>query len=151
MALFESNTDITPGGSGLRVGAIAFAVIVPLWLIAFITGLAPWLGSRDFEFRAGTLSASSQSGFGTQTMLLFKGQTAYIDYSVKGDTERAIRLDISPSPAIAFSPAAKLAEAGEAGRLEVPIASTGFYRFRFDPDAGSYRKTMAYHVSWGAK
>jgi hypothetical protein len=151
---FEGKDVIRDGGSsarGLQSGALVLAAAALLWLLGFVTGLVPWLGYREYDYRSGSLDVSEKSGFGTSAMLLFKGQTAYIDYQVDGDPGRAIYLDVSPWPGIKFSDRMRRATIGEAGRAEFPVGETGVYHFKATPTPDSYRETLRYRVSWGAK
>ncbi len=144
-----------------RLGAALLAALI--WFGGFATGFFPWLGYRSFAFHAlearsgapfdlsSPLGTETETNFGSSAMLLFAGQTAYIDYEVGGDPGEKIYLDIAPWPAIKFSKHMRYAEAGQSGRFEVPIVRTGVYEFRAEVSAGSYRQTLNFVVSWGAE
>ena len=140
-----------PNSRAWQNAGLAFIVAALLWLLGFVAGFTPWLGYRDYDFRSGVVDTSSDSGVGTSAMLLMQGQTAYIDYEVDGDPGEAIYLDVAPWPAIKFSERMRVATAGQSGRAEFPIAETGLYRFKITPTPSSYRDTLRYEVSWGAK
>jgi hypothetical protein len=84
-------------------------------------------------------------------MFLMRGQSAYVDYEVAGDPGRAIYVDVARWPGIKFSDRMRRIPVGEKGRVEFPITETGVYHFKIRPTPDSYRDTLRYEASWGAR
>lgn len=128
------------------------AAVSCLWVFAYGSGLFPYLGSGEREdhhappFQG---KPGHSMGFGTNTMLLFAGQTAFYEYE-STSAESDITFDVKPLSVLGYSPAMKRVKGVAKGRLEFPIAETGLYNFRFGPALGRPYGTTAYSVSWGA-
>jgi hypothetical protein len=125
-------------------------IIAPLtvWLLAYISGLFPYLGWYQYS-RDGMLVSYIPSG--PRTMILFKGQEAFINYEVdsKSGPNGEVTIDIRPWPALEASPAQHRVSGKTSGTVKVTIPETGVYRFHHG--AGNLRESLTYSVTWGAK
>ena len=121
-----------------------------LWLFAYISTLFPYLGTYDYK-KEGMVQTAG--GFGAQHMILFKGQTAFIDYTVNSTPgfDGNVLIDIAPWPGINFSPDMRKVSGRAKGRIEIVIPKTGFYTFRHRIGPMAYRQDLAYSVTWGAR
>ena len=142
----------TPRGSKFKAGFYLFTALLSGWVFAYGSGLAPWLGVARVDettapftrMRAGNLY------LGLNTMLLFKGQTAFYEYD-SSDPHGEITFDVKPFTTLGYSPAMVRVNGARQGRLEFPITRTGVYRFQHEPALGRRYGRTAYTVNWGAK
>lgn len=126
--------------------------VLCLWVFAYGSGLFPYLGSSELEDHHAPLFQGKPGysmGFGTNTMLLFEGQTAFYEYK-STSAEGEITFDVKPLSVLGYSPEMKRVKGVAEGRFEFPIAKTGLYQFRHGPALGRRYGTTAYSVSWGA-
>lgn len=140
-------------GAGLTAKALyTLAAVLALWVLAYGSGLFPYLGSGELEdyhappFRG---EPGYNMGFGTSTMLLFEGQTAFYEYQ-STSPQSDITFDVKPLSVLGYSPAMKRVKGVASGRIEFPIAKTGLYNFRHGPAMGRPYGLTAYSASWGA-
>lgn len=86
--------EITGGRIESRGGAITAITVVGLvlilWLVAFLSGFAPWLGYKDKTYRnisaaQITVAGRSSSGIaiGPRTFPFLEGQEVFVDYDVE--------------------------------------------------------------------
>ena len=146
----------TPSTTALRkassLGFYGFGAALCLWIVAYGSGMVPWLGSArvDETIAPFTTTRVGNMSFGLGTMLLFKGQTAYYDYN-SSDPHGEITFDVKPLSVLGYSRAMVRVKGARQGRLEFPIAHTGLYRFQHEPALGRRYGRTAYTVSWGAR
>ncbi len=121
-----------------------------LWLLAYISAAFPYLGTYGYE-RDGIVQ--NMGGFGARHMVLFKGQTAFIDYEVDSKPGFAgnVFIDIAPWPGINFSPNMRRVSGKQKGTLSVVVPKTGVYTFYHSIGPMAYRQDMEYSVTWGAR
>ncbi len=130
----------------------AFVAALALWVFAYGSGLFPWLGSGELEdhhappFKG---APGYSMGFGTSTMLLFEGQTAFYEYD-STSPEGEITFDVKPLSVLGYSARMERVKGVAKGRIEFPITATGLYKFDHGPALGRRYGTTAYSVSWGA-
>jgi hypothetical protein len=136
--------------SGL-VFYVAFGALC-LWIFSYISGLYPYLGTGGDDSRSapGTSTSIGKYDFGLGTMLLFKGQTGFIEYD-STSPEGEITLDVKPLATLGYSDAMLRVKGEASGTFEVPIESTGFYSFEHEPALGGGYGRTAYTVRWGAR
>jgi len=123
-----------------------------LWLFAYISGLYPYLGTGGDDNRSapGVSTSLGKFDFGLRTMLLFEGQTAFIEYESESP-EGEITLDVKPIATLGYSDAMQRVRGQASGTAEFPIAKTGLYTFRHEPALGRTYGRTDYSVSWGAR
>ncbi len=133
------------------------AFYVPLaalcaWIFVYISGLYPYLGTAGDNNRSSFATSTSvgKYNFGLSTMLLFKGQTAFIEYKATGEDGK-VSLDIGPSGSLGYSDSRIRVKGKQTGTLEVPIESTGLYDFEHEPSLGRGHGHTQYKVRWGAR
>ncbi|MCL9981871.1 MAG: hypothetical protein NBV60_01820 [Erythrobacter sp.] len=148
----DDEGGIGPEYRGTLIRFSIWIVIVPLvaWLLAYISGLFPYLGYYHYS-RDGM--AATYIPAGPRTMVLFEGQKAFIDYEVdsKKGFDGTVFIDIRPWPALDHTPEMHTISGKTSGRLEVTIPKTGLYRFYHGAGPMAYREDMSYSVTWGAK
>ncbi|MEL7189119.1 MAG: hypothetical protein AAGK17_06165 [Pseudomonadota bacterium] len=134
-------------GSGAIVGALA------VWLFLYISTIFPYLGysSQNETLGPGVSLSAGSKDVGLTTMLLFEGQTAFIDYEVASTENGKVILDVKPISTFGFSENKQDIEAGTKGTYEVEIEKTGLYEFRHDFSLNGISGTTEYRVSWGAR
>jgi hypothetical protein len=139
-----------PERRGMLLTFSVWLVIVPLvlWLLAYISGLFPYLGYYHYG-RHGMLVSYVPTGL--NTMILFKGQEAFIHYEVDSEPgfNGQVAVDIRPWPAIGASLAMQRVSGKQSGTVRVIIPETGLYRFHHA--AGNRLESLSYTVTWGAK
>lgn len=129
----------------------AFTAVLSIWVFCFYSGLIPYLGSGKVNDYAGPGFSSALGSFsiGTKTMLLLKGQNAFIEYrSTSPQSEMAF--DVKPLTTLGFSDRMQRIHGTGSGRVEFPIQKSGIYRFRTRPAPARSFGRSAYTVSWGA-
>jgi hypothetical protein len=126
--------------------------VVCLWVFAYVSGLFPYLGTGRVDNRSspGMQTDIGSTGLGIKTMLLFKGQTAFIDYK-STSPESEITLDVKPVTVLGYSDAMQRVKGEAEGTAEFPIEATGLYKFRHEPALGRRYGRTSYSVSWGAR
>jgi hypothetical protein len=126
---------------------IAFAA---LWLFGYVSTLFPYFGRYHYSFANGV---RDEHFIGGDQMLLFKGQTAFIEYETKGAEgyEGQIYIDIVPWAGPRPSPHKMALNGKQTGVLEVTIPKTGVYVFRSSIGPMAYRENIEYTVNWGAR
>ena len=130
----------------------ALGAAIGLWVLVYGSGLFPYLGSGELEdhhappFKG---APGYSMGFGTNTMLLFAGQTAFYEYK-STSPQSEIVFDVKPLSVLGYSERMKRVNGVAEGRIEFPITQTGLYTFRHGPALGRRYGTTAYSVSWGA-
>jgi len=159
--LFNTNTNYPEGDQKPDVAGTLFSipskwlVVVPfiwfLWLLAYVSGAFPYLGSYSYSRSGG---AVGQSGGGLRHMLLFKGQTGFMEYEVDSasNDQGTVYFNISPFPGhLRGVRDAKHVRGKLAGVLEFRVPRTGVYTFDdgIGPEAG--RENLSYSVVWGAR
>lgn len=124
-----------------------------IWVFLYISALFPYLGYAERGERLGPgFSVNSGVGeYGVSRMLLFEGQTAFIDYDVQSDSGGRVYLDIKPVTTFGFSDHMQYAEANTTGRYEYVIPATGVYEFDHDFSLNGIRGSTQYTASWGAE
>ena len=138
------------GGTLLSISGSVLAAALGLWLIAYISGAFPYLGTYEYS-RQGKVVTNTELGAGH--MLLFKGQEAFIDYEIdspSGDRGE-VYLDIQPWPTTNWTPAMRTISGKNDGILTITVPETGIYRFHFANGPSAYREDMTYSVTWGAR
>ena len=124
------------GGTVFAVGAIV--LIVLLWLGAYLSGLAPWLGYLDKSYRnlsAGGVEIAGQSvsggGFGANDFAFLEGQEVYVDYDL--DIRRgAVLINVLESAAMEHVLWQTVTISGS-GTASVRIPRTGLYHISIEP------------------
>jgi hypothetical protein len=148
----DDDGGIGPERRGTLIRFSAWFVIVPLmlWLLAYISGLFPYLGYYNYS-RDGMLVSYAPTGL--RNMVLFKGQEAFIHYDVdsKPGFDGTVYVDIRPWPALDGTPAMRTISGTQTGTVKVTIPETGLYRFYHGTGPMAYREDMTYSVTWGAK
>jgi len=144
-----------PRRSVWKLSGTAFYVVLGalcLWVFAYVSGLYPYLGVAGDNNRSGPgfSSSAGKYDFGLGTMLLFKGQTAFIEYDATS-AEGEVTLDVKPAGTLGFSDKRIRVKGKAVGTLEVPIESTGIYNFRHEPALGRAYGHTQYSVRWGAR
>jgi hypothetical protein len=130
----------------------ALAAVLCLWVFAYGSGLFPYLGSGELEdhhappFKG---APGYNMGFGTSTMLLFRGQTAFYEYD-STSPQGEITFDVKPITVLGYSERMERVKGVAKGRIEFPITATGLYKFEHGPALARPYGTTAYSVSWGA-
>ena len=139
-------------GKVTKNGTFALGLILIAWLFVYISGIFPYLGSAERSERLGMgISAKSDSGgFGMSRMLLFAGQTAFIDYNVKSDTGGEVWIDIKPLTTLGYSDNVQKIRGNASGRYEFVVPSTGVYEFDHEFSLNGTGGATHYSVSWGA-
>jgi hypothetical protein len=126
----DDDGGIGPERRGTLITFSAWFVIVPLvlWLLAYISGLFPYLGYYNYS-RDGMLVSYLPTGM--NNMVLFKGQEAFITYDVdsKPGFDGTVYVDIRPWPALDSTPAMQTVSGKQSGTVKVSIPETGLYRF----------------------
>lgn len=145
------------GGTLLAGGAVAFAVL--LWLGAFLSGLAPWLGYVDKTYRdassvglsvaAGTASGG---GFGPASFAFLEGQEVFVDYdiTIRRGAVLINVLDYAGMDRILWQ---TVATSGT-GTATVRVPRTGLYRISIEPTVvGGVGRGYDLDISatWGAR
>ncbi len=122
-----------------------------LWILAYGSGLFPYLGwgraQNQTEFAVSVDVASFN--LGVPYMLLFEGQTAFYEYSSHSEESR-ITFDVKPVMTIGYSDQVQRVSGEGSGRVEIPITSTGLYRFKHEPAMARGHVYTHYHAVWGA-
>lgn len=148
----DDDGGIGPEHRGTLTTFSIWLVIIPLvaWLLGYISALFPYLGYYHYN-RQGM--AASYVPFGPGTMVLFKGQEAFIEYDVdsKPGFDGTVYIDIRPWPALNHTPAMHTVSGKSSGTVKVTIEQTGLYRFFHGTGPMAYREDMSYTVTWGAK
>jgi hypothetical protein len=137
-------------GTLLNLSGWVFVAALGLWLMAYISGAFPYLGSYKYS-RQGTVVTNT--ALGPHHMLLFKGQEAFIDYEIdSAASDRGeVFLDIQPWPAANWTPAMKRISGKNKGTLTITVPETGIYRFHHANGPSAYRENLTYSVTWGAR
>lgn len=151
--------SITPsGGAAVKTG-VALLGLPVLWALAYLGGLAPWLG---FEHRSvqnigvGPLTHAGGSGgglaIGLEKFLFLEGQEVFVDYDVEVQRgSLVVRVfDYSRFEHILHT---HIAQSG-AGRVTVRIPRTGLYKVAIEPSAvrgPGEGFDLTYDATWGAR
>lgn len=138
-----------------KLSGTAFYVLLAalcLWIFAYGSGLYPYLGKAgdNNSSSTGTSTSIGKYNYGVNTMLLFEGQTAFIEYD-STSAEGEITLDVKPVATLGYSDAMLQVKGEAQGSHEVLIESTGLYSFRHEPALGRRYGKTSYSVSWGAR
>lgn len=146
------------GGSAL-VAASAIGVVVVLWVVAYLSGLAPWLGHVDKTHRdassvglsvaAGTTSGG---GFGPTSFAFLEGQEVFIDYDVT-IRRGAVLINVLEYAGMEHVLWQTIPQSG-AGTAAVRIPRTGLYHIAVEPTVvGGVGRGYDLDISatWGAR
>ncbi len=132
------------------IGGKSVLAVVAIWLFCYISTIFPYLGTYHYSFVDGVRDEYS---VGTRNMLLFKGQTAFIEFETDGADgyEGTVYIDIMPWPGTTKSPNMLALNGEKNGILSVPVETTGIYVFHNRVGSMAYRENLEYRVTWGAK
>lgn len=136
-----------PSVTLFKISGTVLAALTCIWLFLYISTIAPYLGTYSYAYGG---RVRGESGFGVHTMLLFKGQEAFMEYEVKRGSRNArpYTFDIQPWPAVIHSPDAVYVRGQAKGTLRVKIEKTGVYHFYSN---APYLVEADYTVTWGAR
>lgn len=142
-----------------RIPAYGAAIVLGAavtYVAAYATGVVTALGYETCDCRETPFYATDDGlGLGLSTMLLFEGQTLYVDYDIDV-TEGVFRLHLYRLPMrreYRDMGLYKVFHADAAGRIDWPVPATGVYTLHFDADnvIGKPRHhDVSYTVTWGA-
>ncbi|MGB5723655.1 MAG: hypothetical protein WBM39_04510 [Parasphingorhabdus sp.] len=150
---FGRTRSIPLSGKALWRVAYAATAVLSAWIFVYISGLFPYLGFEQRSeqyFPGGKTSLNGIPAFGTKTMLLFAGQTAFIDYDIETSGQGGIYLDVKPFYHLGFSGNEQKLNGSQNGRVEFPIEQTGIYQFRSATGYFGTDHRISYKLSWGA-
>lgn len=124
---------------------LAFFIV---WLLAYISAAFPYLGTYSYSNKDS--SWTSTESFGLRSMILFEGQTAFIDYDLKakkGPFAQAY-VDIAPWPGLKGSSRQLHLNGNNNGTLSFIVPKTGVYTYRTRISLG---EVVSYSSTWGAR
>ncbi|MDJ0643602.1 MAG: hypothetical protein QNJ15_12365 [Erythrobacter sp.] len=136
----------------LKIGFGAVIGVLCLWMFLYVSTLFPYLGTAskgETKFPLGSVDASMPT-IGTERMLLFKGQTAFIDYNVNSSDGGGVHFDVKPVMQFGFSDQTQVIRGNQSGRIEFEVKETGFYRFYHRFSLNGLSGSTSYSASWGA-
>jgi hypothetical protein len=133
-----------------RIGGKFVLAAFGIWLFCYVSTLFPYLGRYHYSYFDGV---REDYNVGMQHMLLFEGQTAFIEYETKSadGPSGSIYVDIVPLLGPMPSAHLKTLNGEQTGVLEVPITKTGVYSFQSRFNSLAYRENLNYTVTWGAR
>ncbi len=159
----DGEFELAGGRVELRGGALVAAsgigVVVVLWLVAYLSGLAPWLGFMDKSYRnisAGAVTiagqTSSGSAFGPTSFAFLAGQEVYVDYDI---TLRrgAVLINVLEYAGMEHTLWHTVTRSGS-GTASVRIPRTGLYHITVEPTVvGGVGQgyDLDISASWGAR
>jgi hypothetical protein len=137
-------------GTLLRVSSSVLIAALGLWLMGYISGAFPYLGTYEYTRQNMMVSITS---IGPGNMLLFKGQEAFIDYEIdSADGFRGeVYLDIQPWLIKNYTPAMRKISGKNKGTLTITVPETGVYRFHLANGPLAHRENLTYSATWGAR
>ena len=135
------------------------ALVVVLWALAYLTGLAPWLGYVDKTHRdasgvglsvaAGTVSGG---GFGPTTFAFLEGQEVFVDYDIE-IRRGALKIYVFNYDGLEDVLWQTVTNSGS-GTASVRIPETGLYKIVIEPTVvgGTGRGyDLDISATWGAR
>lgn len=140
------------------VAGILFVVFL-VWLAASISGLPPWLGTLDGNYRDSRVQTTAADDedlfagfFGMSSFVFVSGQEVYVDYDVtlrRGAVQIIVRDHAGQAAEFRH-----MVVTSSSGTVTVPIARTDPYHISVEPTAASgagqgYDVDIA--ASWGAR
>ena len=161
--MFASDTAFGGERRG-RVGLAALALLVlPLggWLLAYATGLFPWLGYawlNDESFGAGPVGVIGRTSYGTSfgidEFLFFEGQKIVIDYEADIRAGSLYFYVFQPFDGTLGDGVSHYVTTSGSGTWTARIAKTAIYTIVIEPtvvNGGGSGWDMSYSVRWGAR
>ncbi len=145
------------GGTFAAVGVVGLVVIG--WLAAYLSGLAPWLGTMDKSYRnlpvgGLTVAGGTSSGttFGPTAFAFLAGQEVYVDYDI--DLRRgAVLINVLEYAGMEHVLWQTVSTSGS-GTVAVRIPRTGLYHIDIEPTVvGGVGQGYDVDISavWGAR
>ncbi len=135
------------------------ALVVVLWALAYLSGLAPWLGYVDKTHRdasgvglsvaAGTVSGA---GFGPTTFAFLEGQQVFVDYDI-AIRRGAVLVNVLEYAGMEHVLWQTVSTSGP-GTATVRIPRTGLYKISIEPTVvGGVGRgyDLDISASWGAR
>lgn len=164
--MVSRDIDVAPPARPRITRAVAIGLLgaFVLWLVAYVSGVWPWLGYEAWTTRSAEVGpghviigrdrAGGNFGFGLGTFVFFAGQTVVVSYDA--DIRRGC-LWLHVWPLVRPAPADHVSQcvtASGKGEWTVPIPKTGAYVINVD--ASVIKGTgpgwdMDYAVWWGAR
>jgi hypothetical protein len=134
----------------LTISGKFMLAVIAIWLFGYISTIFPYLGTYHYRYADGVIE---QHDIGLRNVMLFKGQTAFLEYDIDSPDrpEGKIYIAIKPWRPLG-SGSNKLAVQGrKKGVLTMPVNKTGYYTFYSRIGVAGRRKNLQYTVTWGAR
>ncbi len=149
---------IALGGGALTAGAVVVLVAL-LWPVAFLSGLAPWLGHmsqthRDASAVGLSVAAGSVSGsaFGPTSFAFLEGQQIFVEYDIT-IRRGGVRIGVLEYAGMEHVLWETVSTSGP-GTVSVRIPRTGLYKISIEPTVvGGVGRgyDLDIDATWGAR
>ena len=129
----------------------AFLIAVTGWVIAYSTGIAPWLGfATQSEVFVGERAAPRGLSIGPRTFAFAKGQRVFVSYDLEKAQTGALEVRVVRRGDLTPDPAATLTlEAVGKGRHIYRVPDSGLYTVALNCMPGAEGCDIAYRATWG--
>jgi hypothetical protein len=124
--------------------------IIAIWLFGYISTIFPYLGTYHYRYADGI---RDEHDIGVRNMLLFKGQTAFLEYDINSAdrSEGKVYIAIERWRPLGNASDKLEIQGRKKGVLTMPVNKTGFYTFYSGIGIMAYRQNLKYTVTWGAR